>query len=352
METDAIGAQRVTLKKFVLVSLLAMTAMSVWAQSWTNKFYSASSKGYWSADVGYPQFEGASCAQMNIMIARKARETFDAFVADCKKFFKDNPKRPYAEWQLTVTPNVLLAKNGVVSFKSLDFRFTGGAHPNTVISTQNYALKTGQYRTIGLKDVMNAVSSRETFAKQAVLPALENVKKGRGATPVDGFNVAMLDDFGFTDKGLVFFFSHYEVGPYAEGSFEVTVPWIIAGEYLNRSGVAKPFLEVSVERVVQAPVVYDFAGVVNVPSDASVVMLIRSVKNPEAAPFAMVGATYSPTSLKSAPVVRFIDVDMGTQYAVTFEIQSGDKVLYSSGVIQTTDGGWNEPKTVTFKKVG
>ncbi|HEV2081215.1 MAG TPA: DUF4163 domain-containing protein [Brevundimonas sp.] len=124
----------------------------------------------------------------------------------------------------------------LMSLKRTAFEFTGGAHPNTVMTgvLWDKALK----RQIGWADVFTkgadfaaldrALCAAINAAKRERVPDAEPVTPGgklwacpRAAeTPF----VLAPGTTGGKAGGLIFLIGPYQVGPYAEGPYEVTVP--------------------------------------------------------------------------------------------------------------------------------
>jgi hypothetical protein len=103
--------------------------------------------------------------------------------------------------------------------------YTGGAHPNTWFEARTYRMEGDEARRVQLEDLFRPGSSYLPFLSGFVLKALRDqeaqwVVVGR-VTSLDEKDLAV---FTLSPQGLVFTFSAYEMGPYAQGPFTVTVP--------------------------------------------------------------------------------------------------------------------------------
>jgi hypothetical protein len=153
-----------------------------------------------------------------------ALKTFAADAArDRAQLTPDMP--PYAmevSWRVAAeTPRLL-------SLVRDEYSFAGGAHPNTAATTLLYD------KAAGREVEPAALAPGVGPAQERVLcDALKRAKAERGGVDLDGESwscprwkdsqAALAAGRGGA-TGLTFLFSPYEVGPYAEGAYEVTLP--------------------------------------------------------------------------------------------------------------------------------
>lgn len=144
----------------------------------------------------------------------------------------DRPK-----YEKTITVTTALETGKLVSLKRVDFDYSGGAHPNTLSSgiLWDKALK----RRLALADLFRK-SADLTALDQALCTAINAAKRARvpdsaavtlGGRP--GSSCPRAADTAFVlapgtvngkAAGLVFFIGAYQVGPYAEGGYEIAIP--------------------------------------------------------------------------------------------------------------------------------
>ena len=144
----------------------------------------------------------------------------------------DRPK-----YEKTVTVTAAHETGKLISFKQVDFDYSGGAHPNTLTSgiLWDKALK----RRIGLADLFRR-NADLTALDQALCTAINAAKRARvpdsaaitlggrpgSACPRAADTAFVLAPGTVNGKaaGLVFFIGAYQVGPYAEGGYEIALP--------------------------------------------------------------------------------------------------------------------------------
>ncbi|MBX9801254.1 MAG: DUF3298 and DUF4163 domain-containing protein [Caulobacteraceae bacterium] len=144
----------------------------------------------------------------------------------------DRPK-----FEKTVTVTAALETGKLVSLKRVDFDYSGGAHPNTLSSgiLWDKALK----RRVGLADLFRR-NADLTALDQALCTAINAAKRARvpdsvavtlggrpgSACPRAADTAFVLAPGSVNGKaaGLVFFIGAYQVGPYAEGGYEIALP--------------------------------------------------------------------------------------------------------------------------------
>ncbi len=143
---------------------------------------------------------------------------------------------PNVAYQQSVELTAAHETGKLISFERTASEFTGGAHPNTVSTgvLWDKALK----RQIGWADVFTkgadftaldrALCTAINAAKRARVPDAEPVSLGgkMWACPRAAETPFVLAPSTTAGKagGLTFLIGPYQVGPYAEGAYEVTVP--------------------------------------------------------------------------------------------------------------------------------
>ncbi len=144
----------------------------------------------------------------------------------------DRPK-----FEKTITITAALETGKLFSLKRVDFDYSGGAHPNTLTSgiLWDKALK----RRLGLADLFRK-NADLTLLDQALCSAINTAKRARvpdsASVPLSGppgASCPRAADTAFVlapgtvngkAAGLIFFIGAYQVGPYAEGGYEIAIP--------------------------------------------------------------------------------------------------------------------------------
>lgn len=115
-----------------------------------------------------------------------------------------------------IETKVLLNRNGILSLSTNHFSYTGGAHADFLTVLDSYDVNNN--KSLQLNNLVDAAS----------IPALgnlimKNIDRGR---MYDEDTVAEpSDNFALTDKGILFSYEPYSIGPYISGEIEALVPY-------------------------------------------------------------------------------------------------------------------------------
>lgn len=140
---------------------------------------------------------------------------------------------PNAEWfpyfyQVIYSPTRI--DHGVLSLFGSQSSYGGGLHGSLSGVAVNYDLTTGDYLTLG--SIMHMDATKEDFIALVIdkLHAVaddyylyEDFEDGV-YTRLSG-DENLYEDFYFTQTGLCFFFSPYEVAPYSSGMISIEIPY-------------------------------------------------------------------------------------------------------------------------------
>lgn len=145
--------------------------------------------------------------------------------ADLPKYAKD------------ISVSVAMQTGKLLSLKRVDYDYSGGAHPNTL--TSGLLWDRSLNRRIGLADLLTkgadltvldqALCSAVNAAKRARAPESAGVTIGAGKPfscprAIDTPFVLTPGDTSGKAGGLTFLIGPYQVGPYAEGGYEIAIP--------------------------------------------------------------------------------------------------------------------------------
>jgi hypothetical protein len=141
-----------------------------------------------------------------------------------------------------------------VSITRQEYSSTGGAHPNTVLDTILWDRTAG--KRISIRPFFTELADRGptlTALRTAIIAAIEVQKKERGVDDSEGMDwpksiepkLLKIGPVTFAPSttpgksaGLVFIYSPYSLGSYAEGSYEAFVPWESFKAFLTPEGAA------------------------------------------------------------------------------------------------------------------
>lgn len=197
----------------------------------------------------YPALAADCLAEGKRYAGKQRKEATDSKRSDPQYF----PKDGYTFEREYLTASVVGGR--YISVLREDYADTHGAHPNSYVDTILWD-DAGKKR-ISIRPFFTETADGGptlTAMRNAVLAALKAEKKARGITdddsPVDWYKdigTSLLKIGPVTlapstepgkSAGLAFHYEPYAVGPYAEGRFDVVVPWRELKPYLSAEGAA------------------------------------------------------------------------------------------------------------------
>ncbi|MEJ7559078.1 MAG: DUF3298 domain-containing protein [Pedobacter sp.] len=156
--------------------------------------------------------------------------TYDAytkgFIKDFDDFQNDNKDR-IQTWFLMINTKVIKQEPQYIAFYTSYINFSGGAHPNSSFTYQNYNPVTHQQITLdslllpGSSDKLNAIAER-IFRKDEKLTSDQSLKNNYFFEH-DTFKLNT--NFTITDEGLLFLYNPYEIKAYAFGITKLLIPF-------------------------------------------------------------------------------------------------------------------------------
>ncbi len=191
----------------------------------------------------YPQLYSALLADAKKYVEQNRKEAHDAWQAD-RPSFRDHP------WTFDRGYRLRAAAGPYVSVLIDDGEFTGGAHPVSHLSTRLW--NTEANRDADMETLFREIAENgptATALAKLVRDAINEEKKKRDV-PIDEETNRWLEpikaDFSTLgapslapstvvghSSGLTFHFSPYAIGPYAEGSYMIFVPFVAFAPYLT-----------------------------------------------------------------------------------------------------------------------
>jgi len=173
------------------------------------------------------------------------RERIRDFVNEGRRFVADG----VLGWGWEMHEYVTLegASASYLSLLNHAYVYTGGAHPNTFFASYLLELRPSGLTALGIQDLFRTDS---TWLKRLTPLILEDLARQEAAwvTQGDVTELSPIDLAAFTlsADGLTIYFAPYAMGPYVQGSFEVTLPYesllglAPAGGALEAFGMGSP----------------------------------------------------------------------------------------------------------------
>jgi hypothetical protein len=220
-------------------------------------------------DVRYsfPVFMQPALKALNDTLARMSKQRYDSSVISVsqmrKEMLDDNAAaRAKGDTDIVRSQTIIDALSetsdidveyvspSLVSFRVAASSFSGGAHGMYGCSGVTFEMKNGVPVQVRLADIFQTQNGRG-YAEHLSTLVHKDLKR-QGASSMDDIKpaeftnrFATLDGVEFTVRpfGLTFYFNPYDVGSYAEGMYEVRVPWSSLKAYLKPNGIARAFVQ-------------------------------------------------------------------------------------------------------------
>ena len=151
----------------------------------------------------------------------------DIILAAQTNYISDSEWYPYHQ-QLIYNPTRI--DHGVLSLFGVDSTYTGGIHSTQRAVSVSYDLATGDVLTFA--SIMHIDAGKEDFIELVLHDLYKNAENYYLFDDFEetvrsrlGGDETQYTDFYFTQDGLVFFFSPYEIAPYASGIITVQIPY-------------------------------------------------------------------------------------------------------------------------------
>jgi hypothetical protein len=172
-------------------------------------------------------------------------DEMNSFIEDYDEYITEFPDA-FQSWFVEKTGEVKLNKGNIFSIDYMEYSYTGGAHPNTVVEFRNYNLSNGE--KITLDEVISPVHQKELtkigedeFRKLKELAVEADL--GQAGFWFENNEFYFNDNFLITDSSLVFYYNNYEITAYAFGPTELIIPLSKIAPLVGDSSLIKPFLK-------------------------------------------------------------------------------------------------------------
>ena len=200
---------------FVMIGSLVAKEQTVDPVIVTEHFYKENAK------LKYPQVDRLSSQK----VKEKLNKGFQTYIEKSAKEWadiqKDAEEHNYtADYQTDF--EVRYNQAPFLSIVTSNYKYTGGAHGNTIVESFNYHIENG--KRIYLTDILvdeEQIKSVQNFVWEYAIERPEifypDLKKE---------DVLLTKDtaFYFNDTGITLLFQQYEIAPYASGNQEIVVP--------------------------------------------------------------------------------------------------------------------------------
>lgn len=164
--------------------------------------------------------------------------SFKEYKESIKDFAGEEDMAYALNWSSITEMEVIYNDRGVFSIASDFFSYSGGAHGNFARGINSYEIATG-------KQIMLADLFSKNYKDPLSHLIVAAVKEQQGLSPRESLNdvgfyeesLVPTNNFYITHQGIGFYYSPYEVAPYAAGATEVFIPFKLCSSFLRTDGI-------------------------------------------------------------------------------------------------------------------
>lgn len=129
-----------------------------------------------------------------------------------------------AHWQLSGAAERVARRGDVLTVEIKTYRYTGGAHGIPSVEWLNWDLATGE--RVSLQQVIRTGKQGDFWElAEAAHQRWLDQQSGIDTQYREAWPFQRSEDFRFNDDGIVLRYGVYELGPYAIGPVQLTIPW-------------------------------------------------------------------------------------------------------------------------------
>ncbi|RAV97947.1 DUF3298 and DUF4163 domain-containing protein [Pseudochryseolinea flava] len=163
------------------------------------------------------------------------QQASQAFVHQFEEYQMEDPTSKQ-RWYFSGIVGVNIVSDTLISLAIFRDEYTGGGHPNTRTDFLNIDPHTGDDILLAheLEEGFEApltVVGEKVFRTVRQIPDSSSLSNSYFEFPQDKFRLTKT--YGFTKKGILFFYNNYEIAPYAIGPTEVLVPYSEIKDWLR-----------------------------------------------------------------------------------------------------------------------
>ncbi|MCU0317158.1 MAG: DUF3298 and DUF4163 domain-containing protein [Fimbriimonadaceae bacterium] len=222
---------------FSLTVSLHSTPPTIWKDQGTK----------WEVSLAYTPLDGKTpfAQSVNSELRAWLRPKFEEAVADAMGVGAElHETRSEASASSEATVGMTFYNQNLASFIVSTYSYMGGAHPNTFYDTATFSNRQNRAVKIRARELFRTgVNVRKTVS-DLVIPEL---RRKKASSVLDGsirqLPDELLERFTISSTGITWHFAPYSVASYAEGSFEVSIPWSRLRSSLNPSGPLRGIMQ-------------------------------------------------------------------------------------------------------------
>ncbi|MBQ7775533.1 MAG: DUF3298 domain-containing protein [Lachnospiraceae bacterium] len=210
-----------------------MTDGTTIAMSVTDFTIDVENEGYDALEAALDQLHSGIQRDDYTLLIEEAEEHYNSLDAAGQEYF----------WGYSSDTNATLTRSdsSVVSLRVYYHDYTGGAHGMFAFCGENFDVETGE-----LLELADILADTEGFYDKAIAYISDELTETYTDDLSPGYQEAVTNAFApnqtsnwyLTGAGIVITFTPYEVGPYAMGAPEITLPYSEFGSYMHEKYLA------------------------------------------------------------------------------------------------------------------
>ena len=167
------------------------------------------------------------------------------FIVEFEDFISEFPDA-FQSWFIERTGEVKLNKGNIFSIDFMEYSYTGGAHPNTIVVFKNYNLSNGEEITL---DEIISPSKQSDLTRigetefRKVKDLDSEADLGKEGFWFENNEFYLNDNFLITDSSLVFYYNNYEITAYSFGPTELSIPFSKIKTLVEEKSLIKSFIK-------------------------------------------------------------------------------------------------------------
>lgn len=210
--------------------------LSYQRKKWKQSYELEDGTVFLKAEIEYPEFDDGSetARKLNEFYAQwleKQRayleDGAESPVETGREFFSSGEYQPAAAWELISTMGDIKYHGGFFSVLHDSYEYSGGAHGNP--SRENFLFRAADGEAVQITDVIGITQEdAESLVKSGFRTMMETEgEEGFYEDARETLEAKTLTEIPsyFSDQGVTFYFSPYEIAPYARGYVELTIPY-------------------------------------------------------------------------------------------------------------------------------
>jgi hypothetical protein len=185
----------------------------------------------------YLALMGKTGDRFNVLLANVFTRRYQKAVKEYEESLKSEDVAEAGEsmkrWSHDDSASIHYFSDDLISVRGSNWNYTGGAHGNSYCFDLNYWWNNGKPKALELSDLFDSKKNWRGVVGRFIRSGL---KKQGASWPPKTDSEAVETTFTFSPSGVEFHYPPYAVGSYAEGYYQVLVPYSVLRPVLDKVG--------------------------------------------------------------------------------------------------------------------